>query len=100
MCLFSWGTDWGIDGYMMLARNENNMCGIATDATFPVVSWSSSPRNVDLESECPSLFGENASGTTASSTFHRPFGHVISSLFTAFVVVTTHRSVVVMTTDL
>jgi len=34
----SWGTSWGMEGFMMMARNDNNMCGIASDAGFPVIS--------------------------------------------------------------
>ena len=32
----SWGASWGADGYMMLVRGQN-MCGVATQATYPVV---------------------------------------------------------------
>ena len=31
------GQDWGEQGYMRLARNANNMCGVATIANFPYV---------------------------------------------------------------
>ncbi|XP_053387618.1 procathepsin L-like [Mercenaria mercenaria] len=33
----SWGTSWGIRGYMRLARNKRNTCGIASYASYPVV---------------------------------------------------------------
>jgi len=31
----SWGTSWGMDGYLMMARGEN-MCGIAEEPSYPV----------------------------------------------------------------
>lgn len=30
----SWGSNWGMGGYMKLARNRRNMCGVATVATY------------------------------------------------------------------
>ncbi|XP_072561619.1 cathepsin K-like [Paramormyrops kingsleyae] len=32
----SWGKGWGMKGYMHLARNRCNACGIATHASYPI----------------------------------------------------------------
>ena len=32
----SWGRSWGINGYMFLARNAGNMCGVASLASYPL----------------------------------------------------------------
>ena len=37
VCKNSYGPGWGSDGYILMARNMDNNCGIASHCTYPIM---------------------------------------------------------------
>jgi cathepsin L len=33
----SWGSDWGVSGYIRMIRNGNSICGIASSGSYPIL---------------------------------------------------------------
>lgn len=43
----SWSSMWGDKGYIKIARNSNNMCGICSDAVYPIVNSKMMPNETN-----------------------------------------------------
>ncbi|KAI1712879.1 papain family cysteine protease domain-containing protein [Ditylenchus destructor] len=56
----SWDTTWGENGYMRLARNKGNHCGITVETAYPVV--------VDSDDSTKDSSGDEESGSTDSTS--------------------------------
>lgn len=33
----SWGTGWGIGGYIKILRSDSNICGVLSSGTIPII---------------------------------------------------------------
>jgi hypothetical protein len=68
----SWGTNWGDQGYMLFARNNNNMCNIAYRTYYPVVLKDSNsttlPITTTTTTRSPSTTTTTRSPSTTTTT--------------------------------
>ena len=74
----SWGTSWGEGGYIRMARNRENNCGIASFAAYPTVQiylLSDTIHNFSLTSFLHDLISENRQITASSTIYTRKQPH-------------------------
>jgi hypothetical protein len=67
-----WGTNWGDQGYMLFARNNNNMCNIAYRTFYPIVLQDSNSTTLPITT------------TTSTTTTTTIFNSTIVSLKITF----------------